>query len=207
MTKYILAFLLCTSPCFAGIGIGVTPYPGPGVVVAGGGSSCPSTPFKEELTSNSSINFGDSTSNYYAGMVRTSTGTDTICKIDIYLQRGGSTAFTNGTIYIEKWTTNSSTGNLETKVSDLGTLDPTTLPYGSYAWYTVTFPSDVTMSQYDAIILTLNEIRSISTYVKVSVNTSGTTITEYRSRSYSSTFAPGGSGGSTDMTSKLYGTD
>ena len=31
MIKYLIAFLLIASPCLAGMGIGVTPYPGPGV--------------------------------------------------------------------------------------------------------------------------------------------------------------------------------
>lgn len=35
MIKYIIAFLLCTTTVRAGIGIGVTPYPGPGVFVGG----------------------------------------------------------------------------------------------------------------------------------------------------------------------------
>lgn len=206
MIKYLIAFLLMTTPCLAGMGVGGFPYPGPGVLVANG-STCPETPFIQETVSNNSLNFGDSTATYFAGFTRTATGTDTLCSIDVYLQRGGGTAFTNGTIYVEKWTTNSGTGYLETKVADLGTIDPTTLPNGSYGWYSIQFASDVTMNQYDAIILTLNETRSISTYVKVSVNTSGTTMTEYRSRSYSSAFAPGGSVGSVDMTLKLYGSD
>lgn len=34
MIKYLIAFILFASPCLAGMGIGVFPYPGPGVVVA-----------------------------------------------------------------------------------------------------------------------------------------------------------------------------
>lgn len=35
MTKYFLAFILLASPCFAGMGVGGFPYPGPGVLISG----------------------------------------------------------------------------------------------------------------------------------------------------------------------------
>lgn len=39
MIKYFLAFILLALPCFAGMGIGGFPYPGPGVVANSGGST------------------------------------------------------------------------------------------------------------------------------------------------------------------------
>lgn len=39
MIKYLIAFMLFTSPCLAGMGIGGFPYPGPGMVVGASSSS------------------------------------------------------------------------------------------------------------------------------------------------------------------------
>lgn len=108
--KYIIAFMLLTSPCLAGMGIGGFPYPGPGVVLA------ESTPQLISLytscTDDSYFHLDAATDVYIGGSFLTS-DEYTVKGVDVSVYKVGAPS---GSITMQLWETSS--GTPTTKIAD-----------------------------------------------------------------------------------------
>lgn len=173
MTKYFLAFILLASPCFAGIGIGGFPFPGPGCKPGSTSPTCSTTPYISDATGGSGVGIGrDATAaGYAAGLLNTSTTALQMCSVELYLRENGSLA--GKTLYVEKWST--STYNLATKLQDVVSVDATLLP-NPIGWYKINFSSEISLAQNEMLVFTLNEVTGETNYVTLSVKLGGSVI-------------------------------
>lgn len=198
MIKYFIAFMLFTSPCLAGMGIGGFPYPGPGVMVASGGV-CNSNPSITQDTHSLGDPLGQDASFYYLGIINESATPLSICSIDIYVRENGN--LEGKTLYIEKWSYNSGTGALISKVSDVATVNASLFP-STINYYNIIV--NVSLSQNQALIFTFNEVTGATNNLTVAW-TSNPSVDNQHYRSWSSSLSYTTGGATSDMRMKLYG--
>lgn len=116
MTKYFLAFLLFSSPCLAGMGLGGFPYPGPGVVIGG---STPSPLIYESFTTAWNETTADTsiTVNTPAGVV----AGDTL----VAVFTGNSADFSSS-----GWAVSHNNGHFDVLTKVAGESEPTSYTFG-----------------------------------------------------------------------------
>lgn len=117
-------------------------------------ASCSETPFITQTTSTTADFLGVTTGIYYMGFVNTSTTPLELCAYDLYARENGSLA--GKTLYIEKWSVIDGTSYLNAKISDITSIDATTLP-GTAALTKIVFGSTISIAQNEAVVFTLRE--------------------------------------------------
>ena len=197
MIKYLLAFLLFTSPCIAGMGIGGFPCPGPGMMIESG-FTCSETPFLTQDTHNSGFALGSTTSFYYAGLHNTGSTDINICAIEIYAREDG--ALTGKTLYVEKWSNNLTT--LSSKIGDITQFNAT-LFSSTIGYYKINLGQIVTISPGQSLVFTFNE--TTGTTNKLTIATQGTDVIANQAFRFWRTTLIEETNGYNDMRGKLYG--
>lgn len=188
---WLAAMFVAVQPCYAVVMVGFGQ-------AAGGG--CSETPFFTQDTHESATTLGASTAIYYAGIVNTGASDITMCAIDIYVKETGT--LTGKTLYVEKWSVNPGTLVLEAKQADITSIDATTLP-AAYAYTNIAFGSNVTISQNQAIVFTLNEAIDASNNVGIAYSSSAA-VADQQYRTWRSDLGVGGTA-TYDLRTKFYG--
>lgn len=119
--------------------------------------ACSNTAFLTDTVQSNTWSVGGSTSVYRGGIIRTASGSVSVCSADFYLNKSNSLA--GKTVYVERWSTNSGDQSLVTKQEDITSFDADTLST-TLGFVSIEFGKTVTLNQYDAIVLTLNEVPS-----------------------------------------------
>jgi hypothetical protein len=163
--------------------------------------ACSNTAFDSEATVGvSSFSTGYSTTVYSTGVVKISTGTQSICSIDAYVQRIGT--MTGKNVVIERWSTNSSTGALVAKQEGVVSIEASTVSTTA-GWMNIPFGKEVVLSQYDAIVVLVDGEVSATNYLRWYYQGTGT-MANYRGRGWSDAGVAAATGSGTDMNVKLY---
>lgn len=154
----ILSLLLASTACAA-----------PNVLILNVGSPqvsslCPETPFFEQTAYNNAFNIGSTTGLYRAGIVNTSSTPLAFSKIGLYSQEYGS--LTGKTMYVERWTVNSSTNDLVAKQEDVTSFDPT-IAESSLGWISVCLNKTVSLAQNEAIVFSMNAAIDSGNYFRI----------------------------------------
>lgn len=201
MIKYLFVFILFASPCFASIGIGSFPFPGPGCKTVSTFPTCSTTPYISNETGGSGVAIGKDITytGYAAGLLNTSATALQICSVELYLRENGS--LTGSTLYVEKWST--ATYNLGTKLQDVASVDATLLP-NTIGWYKINFSSELSLAQDEMLVFTLNEVTGTTNYITLALKQSGSVIPDQALVGLSSTGSGLYSSGANDFMIKIY---
>ena len=163
------------------------------------GGTCSSTPYITQDTHDTGGSIGYSTTAYAVGLQNTSATPLSICSIDLYLRENGSLA--GKTLYVERWSITSY--DLTSKLQDVMSVDATTLA-AVVGYYTLTFPSEITLEQNQALVFTLNEVTGTTNYVTVGYQATASTISDQMYVEYDSTGHGYNGGGVSDFRTKIY---
>lgn len=173
-----------------------------GFVIGSGPSGCSGSPFITQETVVTGVNLGKATSDYYAGVWNSSATPLVICSLTIRARENGN--LSGSTLYIEKWSGNSG-GTITSKTSDIMSMNGSVFPY-PINYYNITFPSPVTLNQYDVLVFTFNATTGDTNYLTIAFATSNL-ISNQAFFSYTSAKAQNLGGTGSDITGYFYGSN